>query len=170
MRITTKCILGRWDNANCHSIKWNTWCKKENKWNATRFKSWQEKFFSSCFDRSTKFHLFLCSIDFHPQCCMVIWSTSNLLPRLILWQIISSSLNDLLYLFLNCIIDRLIKPHLTEDERGPWEIIWNRFVDIFGEDRYKYYVWGKNHWITIDSTKNSSPRNYENQNIHCLFY
>ena len=57
----------------------------------------------------------------------------------------SRSPNNLLYLFLNCMIDRLIKPHLTEDERGPWEIIWNRFVDIFGEDRYKYYVWGKNH-------------------------
>jgi len=35
-----------------------------------------------------------------------------------------------------------IKPYLTPDERGPWEILWNRFVDIFGEDRYKYYVWG----------------------------
>ena len=95
----------------------------------------------------------------------VIWSTSNLLPELILWQPISSIPNNLLYLFLNCIIDRLIKPHLTEDERGPWEIIWNRFVDIFGEDRYKYYVWGKNYCITIPSTKNSLykiiPREYE---------
>ena len=44
----------------------------------------------------------------------------------------------------NAISYRLIKPYITSDARGPWEILWNKFVDIFGEDRYQYYVWGKN--------------------------
>ena len=44
----------------------------------------------------------------------------------------------------NAIRCRLIKPIITSDERGPWEILWNKFVDTFGEDRYQYYVWGKN--------------------------
>ena len=36
-----------------------------------------------------------------------------------------------------------MKPHLTDDQRGPWEILWNKFIDVFGEDRYKHYVWGR---------------------------
>ena len=48
------------------------------------------------------------------------------------------------YYNIHCFIfKRLMKPHLTDDQRGPWEIVWNKFIDVFGEDRYKHYVWGK---------------------------
>ena len=42
---------------------------------------------------------------------------------------------------------RMIKPLFSDDPRGPWELIWHRFLDIANafhlEDRYILYVYGK---------------------------
>jgi len=35
-----------------------------------------------------------------------------------------------------------IKPYILDDERGPWEILWNKFIDVFGENKYSLFVWG----------------------------
>ena len=41
----------------------------------------------------------------------------------------------------------MIKPLFSDDPRGPWELIWHRFLDIANafhlEDRYILYVYGK---------------------------
>ena len=42
---------------------------------------------------------------------------------------------------------RMIKPFFIDDTRGPWELIWHRFLDIANAynlaDRYILYVYGK---------------------------
>ena len=38
---------------------------------------------------------------------------------------------------------RYVKPHLTTDPRGPWEIVWNYLVDNYmGEDTRWNYIFG----------------------------
>ena len=42
---------------------------------------------------------------------------------------------------------RALKPLVTDDTRGPWEILWHRFLDIANEfgfqDRYYLFCYGK---------------------------
>merc|ERR1712241_1666399 len=62
------------------------------------------------------------------------------------FQVALIDLQNFIYFFAPLVFIHLaallIKPYITSDARGPWEILWNKFVDIFGEDRYQYYVWG----------------------------
>jgi len=65
-------------------------------------------------------------------------------------QVVAHDIVDYGYFFLPLVIIHnvawLLKPLLTADSRGPWEILWHHFLDIangFGlEDRYKIYVFG----------------------------
>ena len=55
-------------------------------------------------------------------------------------------LTCLLLIYMNYIF-RLLKPLLTDDTRGPWEIIWHHTLDkldAFGlADRYWLFVYGR---------------------------
>ena len=48
-----------------------------------------------------------------------------------------------------------IKPLLTSDPRGPWEIIWNLTVDFLGDDRRWLHVYG---WNSLLSMRRSSKQ------------
>ena len=47
-----------------------------------------------------------------------------------------------------------MKPWLTEDPRGPWEILWHGFLDTTTSDRYTLFVYGKlihlNQFLQLD--------------------
>jgi len=62
------------------------------------------------------------------------------------FQVVLIDVQNFIYFFAPLIFIHLVactlKPYVTSDEKGPWEILWNKFVDTFGEDRYQYYVWG----------------------------
>lgn len=36
-----------------------------------------------------------------------------------------------------------MKPIFTESEKGPWEILWHKFLDTFGDDPYLVFVYGE---------------------------
>jgi len=65
-------------------------------------------------------------------------------------QVVVADIVDYLYFFMPLVIVHnvgwLLKPLLTDDTRGPWEIIWHHFLDTadaFGlEDRYWLFVYG----------------------------
>lgn len=70
--------------------------------------------------------------------------------RRTLGQVVVTDLVNYIYFFLPLFIihngARALKPLLTDDIRGPWEIIWHRFLDIANafqvEDRYYLFVYG----------------------------
>ena len=51
--------------------------------------------------------------------------------------------NDIFYSLIPSFHYSSIKPLISNDERGPWEVLWNKFIDIFGENKYALFVWGK---------------------------
>merc|ERR1711997_596759 len=65
-------------------------------------------------------------------------------------QVVAGDIVDYVYFFLPLVIIHnvgwVLKPLLTDDTRGPWEIIWHHFLDIanaFGmHDRYYLFVYG----------------------------
>jgi len=67
-------------------------------------------------------------------------------------QVVVADIVDYLYFFMPLVIIHnvgwLLKPLLTDDTRGPWEIIWHHTLDkldAFGlADRYWLFVYGTN--------------------------
>jgi len=44
---------------------------------------------------------------------------------------------------------RLLKPYVTDDPRGPWELIWHMFLDNVNDDPYTLFVYGEIKLIAI---------------------
>merc|ERR1712241_1311810 len=67
-------------------------------------------------------------------------------------QVVAADMVDYMYFFMPLVIIHnvgwLLKPLLTDDTRGPWEIIWHHTLDkldAFGlADRYWLFVYGTN--------------------------
>jgi len=72
-------------------------------------------------------------------------------------QVVKADMVDYLYFFMPLVIIHnvgwILKPLLTDDTRGPWEIIWHHFLDkadAFGvQDNYWLFVYGTHLVTTI---------------------
>jgi len=82
--------------------------------------------------------------------------------RRTLFQVLKHDLTQYFYFFLPLVIIHnvgwALKPLVTDDTRGPWEILWHRFLDIANEfgfqDRYYLFCYGTTiftsavYWLT----------------------
>jgi len=61
-------------------------------------------------------------------------------------QVVYHDLVNYIYFFTPLVIAHnvawAVKPWLTEDPRGPWEILWHGFLDTTTSDRYTLFVYG----------------------------
>lgn len=61
-------------------------------------------------------------------------------------QVLLTDLQNFVYFFSPLIIIHnlawLVKPFLTNTPGSPWQLLWNQFLDAFGEDTFSLYVYG----------------------------
>jgi len=73
-----------------------------------------------------------------------------------LWQVLATDIQNYVYFFTPLVVFYnlawMIKPLFTTDPESPWQLIWNKIVNLYGNDPWNLYVYGSVITIAVNMT------------------